>query len=228
MLGEVVYFVEVDVGEGCVEFFVEVYVMQFDCVIDCVLWQLGVEVFVDFVGMQVFGDIVGEVQFGVGGGDIQQLFVQWCVEFFFGDFCGDWLVLFDVGVVGVVVLVVEYFGGKGGLVVGNVVVFVELYWVFVFLGDMYVFVEGFDVKCFVILQEMFVGVGDEFVQCDYFVVVVDVYQEVLEVLVVIGKGDQQGVVVILQQVQVGLDFYGGFEYFWGLWFCFFDEWVGYF
>lgn len=129
-----------------------------------------------------------------------------------GDFRGDRLALLDAGAVGVAALVVEHFGGKGGPVAGDAVVFAELHRALAFPGDTHAFVEGFDAKRLAVLQETFAGVGDEFVQRDHPAVAVDVHQEALEALVAIGKGDQQGVAAILQQAQVGLDFHGGLEH----------------
>lgn len=176
--------------------------------------------------MQAFGDIAGEAQLGAGGGDIQQLSAQRRAEFFPGDFRGDRLALLDAGAVGVAALVVEHFGGKGGPVAGDAVVFAELHRALAFPGDTHAFVEGFDAKRLAVLQETFAGVGDEFVQRDHPAVAVDVHQEALEALVAIGKGDQQGVAAILQQAQVGLDFHGGLEHLRGLRPRFFDERVG--
>ncbi|MNN31818.1 hypothetical protein D3C81_1455200 [compost metagenome] len=95
-----------------------------------------------------------------------------------------------------------------------------------FPGDAHAVAKALDAEGFAVLQEALAVVRDDFVQGDQAAVAIHFHQVALEALVAVMEGDDQRIVVLLQQTKIGQDLDRCLEHLGRLRAVLFVEWVG--
>lgn len=220
------HLVEANAGEAHAELFVVAQVAQLRWGGDGADGHPGSQAFIDLARLQAAAQVAFEAQFAASGGDIQHHALDRCRQAVAVQFDGHQLGLPEGRAEGVAALVIGHFSGQEAPVAAISLELADRGRLPGFPGDAHALVETFHTEGLAVLQETFAVVRDHFVQGDQAAITVHFYQIALESLVAVVEGDDQGIVVLLQQTKIGQDFDRCLEHFGGLWAVIFVEWIG--
>ncbi|MNF90226.1 hypothetical protein D3C84_727830 [compost metagenome] len=187
---------EAHAGESGGDLFFEVQVAQFDRRRHFAEGQVGVETVVDLTQLQAAGDVALEAQLAAGGGNVQQLAADRCLELFTVQINVDQLRQFQGSTECIAPLVIDDLIGQGATVATAAVGFVDGQQAIAFPCDAHAFMKSFDLERFAGQQEAFAISGNHFVQGNHVAFTIQVHQITLEALAALVERDDQRVMAV--------------------------------